>query len=149
MFLLLVGLYVCSLLLSFASSGMICLVSALYWNDSVYNRRRKDWMLMAVSTLAVNRLSSTFASVFARLLLSIDFFLQLNTARRGIRNNSVERPCVLPKLLWLSFKGMFSSLWSIRLALAVAMLWCCITISTYNCHRCRYDFLLFPVCINA
>ena len=51
-----VGGFVCSLLVLFASSGMICLVSALYWNDSVCNRRRKDWMLMAVSTLAVNRL---------------------------------------------------------------------------------------------
>lgn len=69
-------------------------------------------MLVAVSTLAVSRLRSAFASIFARLLLSIDFyffFLQLNAARRGIGNNSVERPCVLPKLLWLSLKGMFSS----------------------------------------
>lgn len=82
-----VGCFVCSLLLLFTSSGMICLVSALYWNDSIYNRRRKDWMLMAVATLAVSRLRSAFASVFARLLLSIDFFLQLNTARQGIRNN--------------------------------------------------------------
>lgn len=64
-------------------------------------------MLMAVATLAVSRLRSAFALVFARLLLSIDFFLQLNTACQGIRNN--ETPCLLPKLLWLSLKGMFSS----------------------------------------
>lgn len=66
-------------------------------------------MLVAVSTLAVSRLRSAFASIFARLLLSVDFFLQLSAARRGIGNNSVERPCVLPKLLWLSLRGMFSS----------------------------------------
>lgn len=69
-----VGCFVCSLLLLFASSGMICLVSALYGNDSIYNRRREDWMLMAVSALAVSRLRSTFASVFARLPLSITSF---------------------------------------------------------------------------
>lgn len=77
-------------------------------------------MLMAVATLAVSRLKSAFASVFARLLLSIDFFLQLILLVKA--SEITERPCLLPKLLWLSLKGMFSSRSSICLALAVATL---------------------------
>lgn len=75
------------------------------WMTQFINRRRKDWLRVAVSALAIDHLRQTFASVVARLLLSTDF----STARRDARNN-LERPCLLPKLLWLSLKGIFSSL---------------------------------------
>ena len=90
-------------------------------------------MLMAVSPLAVSRRRSAFASVFTRLPLSVDVFLQLTAARRGVGTDMVARPGVLPQLLRLGYKECSPHVE------AFATLRCCITVSTHTSPHCRYD----------
>lgn len=116
LWLFIVGWFVCSLLLCFQCYDFSGFYFLFEWlNLKTGGKMGCSWLYHL--TLALDQLRHALASVFARLLLPLD----CSAAHSDVSTSSAAHASVK--------RNMFSSLWRIRLALGVATLPRCFTIS--------------------